>query len=94
MVRPGGILTVATPERPSPTPSRTGTTDIITTLPRTPTATAPMVLVTSEVAASESTICLERGLRGISAMGFPFFVFIGKGSRTLQILSYVILMIL
>ena len=61
---------------------------------RTLIPTAAMVLVTSEVAASGNTICLARGLRGISAMGFPFFVFIGKGSPSLQLLSDVILMIL
>jgi len=71
MVRPGGILTVATPERSSQTPSQTIVTWLRTLIP---TATT-MALVISEVADRKFTclnICLERGLRGITAMGFPF----------------------
>ena len=81
MVRPGGILTVATPERSSQTPSQTIVTWLRTLIP---TATT-MALVISEVADRKFTclnICLERGLRGITAMGFPFSFTISKTTLT------------
>ena len=58
------------------------TARLLRTLIRTATT---MALVTSEVAASGNTICLERGLRGISAMGFPFFVMKRKGSARIRV---------